>query len=76
MAFMLGILPLAFATGAGSVSQRAIGIGVIGGVFVSTFIATFFVSMFYVTVQKIFVKNNPEETKPEIEKSKSISENL
>jgi hydrophobe/amphiphile efflux-1 (HAE1) family protein len=78
MAFMLGILPLAFATGAGSVSQRAIGIGVIGGVFVSTFIATFFVSMFYVSVQKIFVKSNPEETKPEseIEKSKSISENV
>ena len=69
MAFMLGILPLAFATGAGSVSQRAIGIGVIGGVLVSTFIATFFVSMFYVTVQKIFVKNKPE-------KSDIIVENL
>jgi multidrug efflux pump len=69
MAFMLGILPLVFATGAGSVSQRAIGIGVIGGVLVSTFIATFFVSMFYVAVQKIFVKNKPE-------KSEIIVENL
>ncbi len=54
MAFMLGILPLVFATGAGSVSQRAIGIGVIGGVLISTFIATFFVSMFYIVVQKFF----------------------
>lgn len=56
MAFMLGMSPLAFAHGAGSASQRAIGIGVIGGMFAATFIATFFVPMFYVLVEKIAKK--------------------
>jgi multidrug efflux pump subunit AcrB len=52
MAFILGITPLATATGAGSASQKAIGIGVMGGMFAATFIATLFVPMFYVLVQK------------------------
>lgn len=53
MAFMLGITPLATASGAGSASQNAIGVGVMGGMFFATFIATLFVPMFYVLVQKI-----------------------
>lgn len=53
MAFMLGITPLATASGAGSASQKAIGIGVMGGMIFATFIATAFVPMFYVLVQKI-----------------------
>ncbi len=57
MAFMLGITPLAIATGAGSASQRAIGVGVMGGMFVVTFIATLFVPMFFVLVQKFLKKN-------------------
>ncbi len=56
MAFILGIVPLAFATGAGSASQKAIGISVIGGMLFATFIATVFVPMFYVMVRKIFIK--------------------
>ena len=56
MAFMLGILPLATASGAGSASQRAIGIGVMGGMFAATFIATLFVPMFYILVRKIAQK--------------------
>ncbi len=56
MAFMLGISPLAMATGAGSASQRAIGVGVMGGMFAATFIATLFVPMFYVLVEKISKK--------------------
>ena len=56
MAFMLGIAPLATATGAGSASQRAIGIGVMGGMFFATFIATLFVPMFYVLVHKFSKK--------------------
>jgi multidrug efflux pump len=52
MAFMLGITPLAFAHGAGSASQRAIGVGVMGGMFFATFIATLFVPMFFVLVQR------------------------
>ena len=54
MAFMLGITPLALASGAGSASQRAIGISVMGGMFAATFIATLFVPMFFVLVQRMF----------------------
>jgi len=59
MAFMLGITPLAIAHGAGSASQRAIGIGVMGGMFFATFIATLFVPMFFVLVQKL--KRKPKQ---------------
>ena len=53
MAFMLGITPLITASGAGSASQKAIGIGVMGGMIFATFIATLFVPMFYILIQKI-----------------------
>jgi multidrug efflux pump len=56
MAFMLGISPLVMASGAGSASQRAIGVGVMGGMLAATFIATFFVPMFYVLVEKFAKK--------------------
>ncbi|MCC3861235.1 efflux RND transporter permease subunit [Pseudemcibacter aquimaris] len=54
MAFMLGVTPLALATGAGSGSQNAIGVAVMGGMFAATFLAIFFVPMFYIFVQRLF----------------------
>ncbi len=54
MAFMLGVLPLALATGAGSASQRAIGTGVIGGMITGTALAVFFVPVFFVLVRGLF----------------------
>jgi multidrug efflux pump len=54
MAFMLGVLPLAISTGAGSASQRAIGTGVIGGMVVGTVLAVFFVPIFFVVVRSLF----------------------
>ncbi len=54
LAFMLGVLPLAIATGASSASQRAIGTGVIGGVLTGTFLAVFFVPIFFVVVRGVF----------------------
>ena len=54
MAFMLGVLPLAISSGAGSASQRAIGTGVIGGSLVGTILAVFFVPIFFVVVRSIF----------------------
>jgi multidrug efflux pump len=54
MAFMLGVLPLAIASGAGSASQRAIGTGVIGGMVAGTILAVFFVPIFFVVVRSIF----------------------
>ena len=54
MAFMLGVLPLALASGAGSAAQRAIGTGVIGGMITGTVLAVFFVPIFFVVVRGLF----------------------
>ncbi|CDG83944.1 efflux RND transporter permease subunit [Janthinobacterium agaricidamnosum] len=50
MAFVLGVLPLALASGAGAASQKALGIGVIGGMITATFLATFMIPLFYVLI--------------------------
>ncbi|MCB8836560.1 efflux RND transporter permease subunit [Aurantimonas sp. VKM B-3413] len=47
LAFILGVLPLAISTGAGSASRHSIGTGVIGGMLVATFVAIFFIPLFY-----------------------------
>jgi HAE1 family hydrophobic/amphiphilic exporter-1/multidrug efflux pump len=47
MAFVLGILPLVFATGAGAAARRSMGTGVLGGMLLATFIATVFIPLFF-----------------------------
>lgn len=59
MAFVLGVLPLALANGAGSASQNAIGTGVIGGTLTATFLATFMIPMFYVVIVNKLSKKKP-----------------
>jgi len=54
LAFMLGVLPLAIASGAGSAGQRAIGTGVLGGMVTATVLAVLFVPIFFVVVRGIF----------------------
>ncbi len=54
LAFILGVVPLAIASGASSASQRAIGTGVISGMVVGTFLAVFFVPIFFVVVRSLF----------------------
>jgi len=54
LAFILGVLPLAIASGAGSASQRAIGTGVMGGMASATLLAVFFVPVFFVVVRRLF----------------------
>ena len=61
MAFILGVTPLAIASGAGATSQNAIGIAVMGGMFAATFLAIFFVPMFYVFVEKLFRRKEVEQ---------------
>ena len=53
MAFMLGVVPLAIATGAGAASQRAIGAGVLGGMLSATVIGVLLIPVFYVWVMKL-----------------------
>ncbi|TWB43438.1 efflux RND transporter permease subunit [Nitrospirillum pindoramense] len=55
-AFILGVLPLAVANGAGSGGQNAIGVGVMGGMVSATFLAIFFVPVFFVSVLRRFGK--------------------
>jgi multidrug efflux pump len=54
LAFILGVLPLVVASGAGSASQRAIGTGVMGGMITATLLAVFLVPVFFVVVRRIF----------------------
>ncbi|ANI12956.1 efflux RND transporter permease subunit [Pseudomonas citronellolis] len=54
LAFILGVVPLAISSGAGSGSQHAIGTGVIGGMVTATVLAIFWVPLFYVVVSTLF----------------------
>ena len=48
LAFVLGVLPLVLATGAGAAARRSMGTGVFGGMLAATFVATVFIPMFFV----------------------------
>lgn len=56
-AFILGVLPLAINSGAGSASQNAVGTGVIGGMLTATFLAIFYIPLFFIFVTKVFTKH-------------------
>ncbi|MFZ4286082.1 multidrug efflux RND transporter permease subunit [Variovorax sp. HJSM1_2] len=53
LAFILGVLPMAIASGAGGASQRSLGTGVIGGMAAATVIGVIFVPVFFVTVMSL-----------------------
>jgi len=53
MAFVMGVVPLVIATGAGAASRRSIGTGVFGGMLAATFLAIFFVPLFFVLVRML-----------------------
>lgn len=62
MAFVLGVVPLAIATGASSGSQHSIGTSVVGGTLAGTFLAIFFVPLFFYVIGRIterFGKRTP-----------------
>jgi multidrug efflux pump len=53
VAFSMGVVPLAFASGAGATTRIAIGTAVLGGMISATILATFFIPLFYVVVRRI-----------------------
>ena len=63
-AFILGVLPLALNSGAGSASQNAVGTGVIGGMITATFLAIFYVPLFFLFVTKLFTKHKNKVVLP------------
>ncbi len=65
LAFMLGVMPLAISSGAGSGGQNAIGTGVIGGMLSATVLAIFFVPVFFVATLTLVKGASPHrETEP------------
>ncbi len=60
-AFILGVTPLAIASGAGSGAQNAIGVGVMGGMIAATLIGIFLVPLLFVAVRRVFkAKTSPQ----------------
>ncbi|MGG4735249.1 efflux RND transporter permease subunit [Proteus mirabilis] len=68
LAFTFGVLPMALAAGAGQGSQHSVATGVIGGMLASTFLAIFFVPLFYVFVVKLFSRKKAQVSIEEIDK--------
>jgi multidrug efflux pump len=62
LAFILGVMPLALSTGAGSASRHDIGTGVAGGMVSATALAIFFVPVFFVLVRRMFKSKKPLHT--------------
>ena len=59
-AFILGVAPLVFATGAGAASRQSLGTAVFGGMITSTVLAVFFVPALYVAIQSLIeLRNGP-----------------
>ncbi len=58
-AFILGVLPLVFATGAGSASRNSVGTTVFGGMIVSTVLNLFFIPVLYVIVKSLLERSQP-----------------
>ncbi|MGK9066826.1 efflux RND transporter permease subunit [Stutzerimonas chloritidismutans] len=64
LAFTLGVVPLALASGAGAGSSHAIGTGVIGGMLTATLLVIFWVPLFYVLVSSLGERNNDATEAP------------
>jgi multidrug efflux pump subunit AcrB len=61
LAFILGVAPLAFSTGAGAAARQSLGNGVLGGMLAATFLAIFFVPLFFKLVNDRRIKTLPED---------------
>ncbi|MBI4715981.1 MAG: multidrug efflux RND transporter permease subunit [Nitrospirae bacterium] len=75
LAFIFGVAPLAFSTGAGAGARISAGTGVMGGMLTATFLAIFFVPMFYklITDRHLREGRPTAEIKAEIEHHKAMS---
>jgi hydrophobe/amphiphile efflux-1 (HAE1) family protein len=61
LAFILGVVPLAFSTGAGAAARQSIGTGVLGGMIAATFLAIFLVPLFFKLVNDWNLRSKPED---------------
>jgi hydrophobe/amphiphile efflux-1 (HAE1) family protein len=61
LAFILGVLPLAVSTGAGAGARHAVGTGVVGGMLAATFLAVFFIPLFFHWVSDRRLRADPDD---------------
>jgi HAE1 family hydrophobic/amphiphilic exporter-1/multidrug efflux pump len=73
LAFILGVLPLAISVGAGAGARRSVGTGVMGGMMAATFLAIFFVPLFFrlVTDRKLSERRTASALRSEIERERA-----
>ncbi|MBF0528608.1 MAG: multidrug efflux RND transporter permease subunit [Deltaproteobacteria bacterium] len=65
MAFILGVVPLVTSSGAGAASRHSIGTGVLGGMLAATFLAIFFVPLFFVLIMKVSDRKHETGIQPD-----------
>jgi hypothetical protein len=75
LAFIFGVLPLAISTGAGAGARRSVGTGVMGGMLAATFLAIFFVPMFFklLATRRLREARSTAELREEVERSHSVT---
>ena len=74
LAFILGVLPLAISSGAGAGARQSVGTGVMGGMLAATFLAIFFIPLFFklMTDRHLVEKRSTAELKKEVEHHKEM----
>src|SRR3982075_2111642 len=75
LAFIFGVLPLAISAGAGAGARRSVGTGVMGGMMAATFLAIFFVPMFFklLTDRRLREPRSTAEIKDEVERARAVT---
>ncbi|HEX7812847.1 MAG TPA: multidrug efflux RND transporter permease subunit [Burkholderiales bacterium] len=78
LAFILGVMPLAFSSGAGAGARVAVGTGVMGGMMAATFLAIFFVPLFFklITDRHLTEKRSTAQIRAEIEHHRTTAERV
>jgi HAE1 family hydrophobic/amphiphilic exporter-1 len=66
-AFILGVLPLVFATGAGALGRRSVGTTIVGGMILSTVLNLFFIPVLYVILSRLLRRGDAPTPEPELE---------
>jgi HAE1 family hydrophobic/amphiphilic exporter-1 len=64
---LLGIFPLAIATGAGAASRQSLGTAVFGGMFIATFLTLFVVPVLYIVIGNIRDRLKPRPKSPQLQ---------
>ncbi|MGP8174964.1 MAG: efflux RND transporter permease subunit, partial [Terracidiphilus sp.] len=63
-AFILGVLPLVFATGAGALGRRSVGTTIVGGMLLSTVLNLFFIPVLYVILSRLLKRGDAPDASP------------